>query len=427
MNLSSTFAAAVTLAVSVVGSVGGSVVGATGAHAGETQPQLVGAEKPQVRVQDYIVVLEDGARMPTALDRAQVGYDATVENVYRTALKGYSAQMTAAEAAALSQAPGVDFVQPNIRFEITGQSMPTGVNRTNADLSPTAAINRRDQRVNIDVAVIDTGVDLDHPDLNVYQRGAKNCSYFARGANDQHGHGTHVAGTIGALDNGRGVVGMAPGARIWPVRVFDNSGAGSLAEVICGVDYVTRHAKQIDVANMSLSSIGGRDDGACGNSYGDALHKAICRSVRAGVTYVAAAGNSAQDASLATPASYDEVITVSALADFNGRAGGGARATCRPDVDDTFADFSNYGGDVDIVAPGVCIRSTWVGGRYSALSGTSMASPHVAGAAALYLAKHPRATPATVRNVLVRNGSANWRNTDDPDARREPLLNVRGF
>ena len=406
------------------------VAGAASASAGESPNHdvaMVGGGVSQQAARDYVVVLEDTATVGTALTKAENAYGATVENVYHSAIKGYSARMTPAEARVLEQSPSVESVEPDVRFEIAAQSMPTGINRSNADRSPRAGINRRDRRVDVDVAVIDTGVDLDHPALNVYRRGAKNCSMFANGSNDAHGHGTHVAGTIGALDNRFGVVGMAPGARIWPVRVFDSSGAGSLSEVICGVDYVTRHAKQIEVANMSLSSIGSRDDGRCGNAVGDPLHKAICASVARGVTYVVAAGNMSQNAAGSTPASYDEVITVSALADFNGRPGGGAGATCRPDGDDTFADFSNYGSDVDLVAPGVCIRSTWKNGQYGTISGTSMATPHVAGGAALYMARHPAASPEQVRHVLVRAGSTVWNSSDDPDSRHEPLLNVAGF
>ncbi len=119
------------------------------------------------------------------------------------------------------------------------------------------------------------------------------------------------------------------------------------------------------------------------------MHAAICKAVAAGITFVVAAGNDSADAATFTPAAYDEVITVSALADFNGLPGGGAASTCRTDVDDTFASFSNYGSDVDIIAPGVCIYSTSKLGGYDTMSGTSMASPHVAGGAALYTATNP--------------------------------------
>ncbi len=126
------------------------------------------------------------------------------------------------------------------------------------------------------------------------------------------------------------------------------------------------------------------------------------------------------------PATYPEVITVSALADFNGMPGGGAASTCRADVDDTFADFSNHGADVDLIAPGVCIDSTWLGGGYSSISGTSMASPHVAGAAALYKAGNPSATVAQVRAALT-GASVAWDGAGDRDTTPERLLNVDAF
>ncbi len=177
---------------------------------------------------------------------------------------------------------------------------------------------------------------------------------------------------------------------------------------------------------MSLGG-GGEDDGNCGATSGDAMHAAICEAVAAGITFVVAAGNDSADAAEFTPAAYDEVITVSALADFNGLPGGGAASTCRADVDDTFASFSNYGSDVDIIAPGVCINSTWKSGGYSTISGTSMASPHVAGGAALYAATHPGATPTQVKSALQSAGSLDWNDSDDPDNTKERLLDVTTY
>ncbi|MFI9813759.1 S8 family serine peptidase [Saccharothrix variisporea] len=371
------------------------------------------------RTSAYIVVLADGV----ATSSVTADHAVTVDHVYSSALRGYSGRMTAATAARLARDPRVVLVQPDGVATTTAQTTPTGIDRIDAELSPTAAIDGTDQRVTVDVAVIDTGVDLDHPDLNVYTAGAKNCS-TGKSADDGNGHGTHVAGTIGALDNGVGVVGVAPGARIWPVRVLNAQGSGSFSDIICGIDYVTAHANEIEVANMSLGGSG--SDSACGTNK-DAMHEAICRSVAAGVTYVVAAGNSAANSSTFVPAAYDEVITVSALADFNGQPGGGAAATCRTDVDDTFADFSNYGPDVDLIAPGVCILSTWKGGGYNTISGTSMASPHTAGGAALYKATHPTASPATVKSALQAAGTDNWNTGTDPDATHERLLNVATF
>jgi len=367
----------------------------------------------------YIVLLKDGVSVSSVTGLLGV----TVDNVYTSAVRGYSGRMTATTAARLARDPRVALVQPDGVASIAAQTLPTGIDRIDAEKSPTAKINGTDERVNVDVAVIDTGVDLDHPDLNVNTAWAKNCS-TGRSADDGNGHGTHVAGTIGALDNGNGVVGVAPGARIWPVRVLNNQGSGSFSAIICGIDYVTAHANEIEVANMSLGGSG--SDSACGSNK-DAMHEAICRSVSAGVTYVVAAGNSAANSSTFVPATYEEAITVSALADFNGQPGGGAASTCRADVDDTFADFSNYGADVDVIAPGVCILSTWKGGGYNTISGTSMASPHVAGAAALYKATHPSASPSAVKSALQTGGTNNWNSATDPDGTHEPLLNVASF
>jgi subtilisin len=387
---------------------------------------VAGLDDPDRIVGRYIVLLDDATVVEDAVWRAERTPGVSVDDVYESAVNGFSARMPLSAAQALAGSAGVRSVEADVRVQLTAQALPTGVNRANADASPTAAINGRDRRVDVDVAVIDTGVDYQHPDLNVYRPGARNCFQQAPNADDENGHGTHVAGTVGALDNRVGVVGVAPGARIWPVRVLGPLGSGSMSEVVCGIDYVTANADRIDVVNMSLGSPGGRDDGNCGRTFGDAMHQAICTSVAAGVTYVVAAGNSGRDAAGFSPSSYDEVITVSALADFNGRPGGGATATCRPDVDDTFADFSNHGPDVDLIAPGVCILSTWVGGGYATLSGTSMASPHVAGAAGLYLARHPAAAPAAVRAAL-RTAGTDWSGVGDPDRVHEPLLDVTGF
>jgi len=372
---------------------------------------------------DYIVILADGTNAGSVAAEHARSYGADVGHVYRHALRGYSAHLSATAAARIAADDRVAAVQSDGVVTIAAQTLPTGIDRIDAELSPTAAINGVDTRVNVDVAVIDTGVDLDHPDLNVYRQGAHNCS-TGNTADDGNGHGSHVAGTIGALDNSIGVVGVAPGARIWPVRVLNNAGSGSWADVICGIDYVTANASQIEVANMSLGGSG--SDSTCGTNR-DAMHEAICDSVAAGVTYAVAAGNSATNANGFVPATFAEVITVSALADFNGQPGGGGAPTCRSDVDDTLADFSNFGADVDLIAPGVCILSSWKGGGYSTISGTSMASPHVAGGAALYAATHPGASPATVKSALQAAGTTNWNNAGDPDGIKENLLNVATF
>jgi subtilisin family serine protease len=373
----------------------------------------------------YIVVAQDSVADPGALAREHGrAHGAAVSHVYSHSVRGYAASMSANAAARVAADPRVAYINDDRPVAINAQTVPTGINRIDGELSSTVAGNGSGV-VNVDVAIIDTGIELTHPDLNVYTAGARNCS-SGKSAADGNGHGTHVAGTVGALDNAAGVVGVAPGARVWPVRVLNNAGSGSWSSIICGVDFVTAHASEIEVANMSLGGTG-TEPSAAGCSTGDALHDSICRSVAAGITYAVAAGNESDNAANHVPGAYDEVITVSALADFNGLPGGGAAATCRADVDDTFASFSNFGSDVDLIAPGVCINSTWKRGGYSTISGTSMASPHVAGAAALYKAGNPGATPASVKSALQNAGNLGWSNADDGDGTKERLLNVDVF
>ena len=187
----------------------------------------------------------------------------------------------------------------------------------------------------------------------------------------------------------------------------------------------------IDVANMSLrATLLAGDDHNCGHTYRDPLHSAICRSVAAGTVYVAAAGNDRGDAGDYRPAAYDEVITVSAMTDYDGKSGGdGVRpADCPAGYpDDTFAGFSNFGADVDLTAPGVCVLSTWSGSMYAYASGTSMAAPHVAGAAALYLAQFPGAQPDQVKMALQHIARTDWKRSTDPDRRPDLLLWSAGF
>ena len=404
------------------------------------------AVPPTGKVPDqYIVTLDKGVDPASVANEMAAQHGLGIRHVYRHAIKGFAARIPAGRLKVLARDPRVvavtadEFVHLNKKCATPpcsggggggedpapppagpAQVTPFGVLRIQGDLSSTVAGNGSGA-VDVDVAVIDTGIMSGHSDLNVV--GGINCSKGrADKYDDGNGHGTHVAGTIAALDNSIGVVGVAPGARLWAVRVLNNAGSGFTSDVICGIDWVTANADTIEVANMSLGG-SGTDTGCAGHPQ----HQAICNSVAAGVTYVVAAGNDTEDAANHVPASYDEVITVSALADFNGEAGGGAAATCRSDVDDTFANFSNYGPDVDIIAPGVCIESTWNDGGLYTISGTSMASPHVAGAAALYKATYPSASPDVVKAALVGAGNDNWNNSDDGDVVKEPMLDVTGF
>jgi len=390
----------------------------------------------------YLVVLSDGADVDVVQRRARLRALVVPVHTYRHALRGFSASLTAAQVAFLRGDPAVAFIEADRAVSLADQRLPTGVDRVEADQSPTAGIEGTDSRVNADIAIIDTGIEKDHEDLNV--AGGVNCTDTASTAptdwGDGHGHGTHVAGIAGALDNGIGVVGVAPGARLWAVRVFRADGSSLLSWIVCGIDWVTGQKDEAELpifeaANMSLRDEG-TDDGACGSINGDAEHKSICASVAAGVAYAVAAGNDSTTASKWIPAAYDEVITVSALADFNGTGGGGAPSTCSSfrsrDSDDTFADFSNYGPDIDLIAPGKCIYSTYptsksTGTGYAVLSGTSMAAPHVAGAIALYRAEHPGLTPTDVKAALQGAGTLDWFTSTDPDAVHERLLNVSSF
>jgi subtilisin len=351
-----------------------------------TRLTLMGQAQGPHGARDFIVVFHDEEHDVDGLAAAHGrAYGASVSQRYHSALKGYAATIPLARLDDIQRDPRVAFVSEDRAVTAVVQTLPTGVDRIDGELSSHALSNTW----NIAVAVIDTGSGP-HGDLNVV--GGKNCS-TGKSFSDGNGHGTHVAGTIGAINNGAGVVGVAPGIPIFSIRVLNNAGSGSWSSVVCGIDWVTANASRLNikVANMSLGGAG-TDDRNCGDSNSDALHKAICNSVAAGVTYVVAAGNDNSNLSGFVPAAYDEVLAVTALADFNGQPGGGAAPTCRSDVDETPGDFSNFAasGSPDanhtIAAPGVCILSTWKGGGYNTISGTSMASPHAAGTAALCIA-----------------------------------------
>jgi subtilisin len=373
----------------------------------------------------YIVVLHEGAGPPAAV-AAEVAQrtGGEVGFVYTTAIQGFSIQLPPQALNGIQHDPRVKYVATDDPVYLFAQAVPTGIQRIFADTNANLTIDGTDDfRVDVDVAVIDTGVDFQHPDLNVV--GGVNCTgggpfrgSCKSGGDDDHYHGTHVAGTIGAIDNGVGVVGVAPGARIWAVKVLNSQGSGYTSWIVAGIDWVAANAGTIEVANMSLG----------GSGYNQAEYDAIQGAVNKGVAFAVAAGNSDADANNYSPAAFDNVLSVSALADFNGQPGGGAAATCRADQDDTLADFSNWGNAVDIAAPGVCILSTYPleQGEYGTISGTSMASPHVAGALALLASRNNPGNATDVNNLygqIKSSGNYNW--TDDSgDGVQEPLLDV---
>ncbi len=380
----------------------------------------------------WIVVLRAGTTDAVASSRA-AGLGITAGPMLHGTVHGYSARLTVTQLGALRADPRVADVVPDGIVSMTGQQTPTGVRRVFGLKSPIAKIDGVDQRVDADVAIVDTGIDRTHPDLDV--AGGMNCtSSDPRAWADNNGHGTHVAGTVGALDNGFGVVGVAPGVRLWAVKILDSAGNGLISWYVCGLDWITAQRDpsdatrpMIEAANMSVAKPGS-DDHNCGLTNLDLMHQAVCRLVASGVTVAAAASNNSFNAARLIPASYDEVITVSALADSDGRPGGLGGPGCftwqSGQRDDAFATFSNYGADVDLIAPGKCILSTLPGARYGYLSGTSMATPLVTGAAALYKSTRPLATPAQVKAALQAMGNLDWNVSTDPDSYHEKLLDV---
>jgi aqualysin 1 len=318
-----------------------------------------------------IVVLKTGVNSQAVAALHARAYGAQVGFVYEGhALYGYSARVPADRLEALRADENVAYVEADGVMTVTAQTLPWGIDKIDADASSTLAGNGSGAITNVNSYVIDTGIDTAHADLNVV--GHVN---FATGPNkDCHGHGTHVAGTVGAKDNTSDVGGVAPGLPQTGVKVLGCGGSGSTSGVIAGVDWVTANAKKPAVANMSL-----------GGSASTALDNAVKNSAASGVFYALAAGNDGADACTKSPA----------------RAGtaSGVMTVAATDSNDKEASWSNYGTCVDIWAPGVSILSTRKGGGTTTMSGTSMASPHGAGGDALYLSSHT-GDPSAVESAL---------------------------
>jgi subtilisin len=404
---------------------------------------------------DFVVLLREGADAQREANRAGVASARLYPNV-----GAFVADLSPAGRAALNADADVWTVtanrtlhaEPDPRAQSeslpvepfpAGQVVPTGVRRIGGLRSPTADIDGVDERVNVDVAILEDELDPDHRDLNV--AGQVDCVGRRRSRPDWHA--MHSAGVVGALDNGRGVVGVAPGARLWGVDIVDEDDATTLDWILCGIDWLIAHANRIEVTNFS-AGFEGFDDPNCGRNPPDPVHAGICRSVKRGMTWAVSAGNEATDASGTVPAAFEQVIAVSALADYDGRPGGKSEQTCLGGVfdlgaDDTFAVYSNFGADVDLMAPGNCILSTSARDAVAAVdavtnvyrdrsdfyaisNGTSFSAPHVAGAAALYLAAHPGMSPAGVLNALQANRERGPV-PGDPDGINEGIVNVAGF
>ena len=333
------------------------------------------------------VAPEDVAGRANAMADAAGG---RVTHVYSASIRGFAAKMPAEAAARLAaRNPSIAYYEAdNVAFTVAkpskrpgggggdtttcdAQTTPWGISRVGGPVTDVA--------ISGTAWVIDTGIDLDHPDLNVDRKRSANFVTFGKNSpDDGNGHGTHVAGTIAAIDNACDVVGVAPGATLVAVRVLGNNGSGSYSGVIAGIDYVAANGSLGDVANMSL-----------GGGYSQALNDAVINAASAGVDFALAAGNSGDNANNYSPASANGVgiYTVSAINMYDG-----------------FASFSNYGNPpVDCAAPGVGVVSSARGGGTVALSGTSMATPHVAGLLLL-------GTP-------ISDGFAN----NDPDGNPDPI------
>jgi len=386
----------------------------------------------------YIVVYKDSVTKPHNIsDELTKAHGLGLHFKYQHAIKGMATSIPSGKLEVLKRDPRILYIEPDHKVKKYAQTLPTGINRIEADLNPTANIDNINDPMDVDIAIIDTGIDIDHPDLNVFKyincpatiRGVNitsECTEGDAGANDVDGHGTHVAGIAGAIDNSSGVVGVAPGARLWGFKVFDDLGTSYTSQVIAAIDYITANANQIEVANISL--------GFTGTS--SSLDSALSSSVSSGVIYTVAAGNEMTDVTNVSPAGHSDVITVSGLADFDGQAGGAGSggatfSTCPEYVDDSFLCFSNYGSGVDIMAPGFKILSTCIGGGTCNMYGTSMSSPHVAGAAALYVIENPTATPAQIKTMLLADADpepcangVGGQCADDPDGIQEPLLKL---
>ncbi len=375
----------------------------------------------------YIVVLkEDSMNLRDIL--TEISEKVNIEGskvlqIYDEVLNGFAIKVPNERIIeALEQNPFVDYIEKDKVVTTSAQTLPNGINRVDGEISFTRSGNGYGT-INTDIAILDTGIHTSHSDLNVYHQ--KTFVSGTSSGNDDSGHGTHVAGIAAAKDNSIGVVGIAPGAKLWAIKVLDSSGVGALSTIIKGIDYIRQYANQIEVANLSLSC-------QCKST---AFDTAINNAVKAGITFVVAAGNSGKDASTFSPANNPNVITVSAIGDSDGKCGAKGPSTGYG-RDDTLASFSNYGAVVDMAAPGTKIYSTYKGNSYSTMSGTSMAAPHVAGAAALYESKHLGASPSEVRNALLTMGIKSFQTCDghgrgyftgDKDSYRERLLYVRNY
>jgi subtilisin family serine protease len=343
----------------------------------------------------YIVVLRDGSDAGTVSAEQAHQYGTHVSYVYHRAVNGYAASMRPAQARRLARDPQVESVERDQRVRAHGAAVPWDLDRLDQRAEPLDGhYQPSGDGAGVTAYVIDSGIRFSHHEFE--GRAVSGFDAVDGGsADDCNGHGTHVAGSIGGHR-----FGVAKAVRLVAVRVLDCQGSGTTAGVIAGIDWVTRDHRPGTpaVANMSL-----------GGAASPTLDRAVRRSIADGVTYAVAAGNDGGDACASSPAREPAALTV----------GASNRADRRP-------PWSNLGRCVDLYAPGAGIRSAWdtSDGASKVLDGTSMASPHVAGVAAMYLGRHRSATPAAVATALV---SGAWTGVIDVgDGTRGSLVAATG-
>ncbi|MFD1151937.1 S8 family peptidase [Saccharothrix hoggarensis] len=350
-------------------------------YGAEGQPSggIRGADRPDAVKDSYIVVLRDGAvtalQTPGKADELTRKYGGKVKLTYTATLRGFSAAMNEEQARRLAADPVVEYVeQDGIARATDTQTNPTwGLDRVDQrNLPLDAKYTYANTASNVTAYVVDTGIHKAH--ANFGGRAVDGYDFIDNDAvaQDCNGHGTHVAGTIGST-----TYGVAKGVKLVGVRVLDCQGTGQWSQIIGGVDWVARNAVKPAVANMSL-----------GGAAESSVDSAVKRAIAAGITFAVASGNDNRDACGTSPARTPEAITVNAT-----------------DSSDNRSSFSNYGTCTDIFAPGSNITSTWNDGGTRSINGTSMATPHVAGAAALYLSANTAATPAQVATALTTNAT----------------------
>lgn len=325
----------------------------------------------------YIVVLKPSAPVRQVMNAVVPMPGVEMKYVYGTALNGFAAKLSPEALAALKADPQVAYIEQDqyIKADATQSGATWGIDRIDQrNLPLSGTYTYTNTGAGVTAYIIDTGINTTHNEFGGRAAVAFDAVGDGRNGVDCNGHGTHVAGTVGGT-----TYGVAKGVTLRAVRVLDCAGSGTNSGVIAGVNWVTANHASPAVANMSL-----------GGGASTALDNAVASSIAAGVTYAIAAGNSNQNACNFSPARTGTAITVGATTSTDARA-----------------SYSNYGSCLDIFAPGSSITSAWIGSNTATntISGTSMATPHVAGVSALYLQSNPGASPSTVRNALVANAT----------------------